>query len=214
MAQLGSDFDSQYPNVIDTRQVYRNGTVVLPDSDTRLDAQALNGSMSAIINIEEALGANIQGAYGSLAARLEALEAGGTGGTPLTNVVAFTDQTVVSLPGAAHQQGQQALHYAVYDASHASQRSWPREHSYVRVNVQCRRHVCRTAEWRVHGRGPHRRTMSRPIQRPGTPPYSATIPGSAHGLGDDVLFVQAYEARIPATASSRGVSVLTVPALM
>ena len=41
----------------------------------------------------------------------------GSGGTPLTNVMAFTDQTVVSLPGSAHQQGQQALFYAVYDAA-------------------------------------------------------------------------------------------------
>ena len=121
MAQLGSDDDSQYPNVIDTRQVFRNGTVTLPDSDTRLDAQAINGGLSAIINIEEALGANVQGAYGSLAARLAAIEAaieaGGGGEVPLTNVVTFTNETVVTIPSTAHQQGQSELFYAVYDAS-------------------------------------------------------------------------------------------------
>ena len=65
-------------------------------------------------NIETTLGANVQGAFASLAARLEALE---SGGSPLTNVLAFTSQTSVTLPGAAHQQGQQALLYQVYDAS-------------------------------------------------------------------------------------------------
>ena len=95
--------------MIDTKQTFRNGTASLPDSDTRVDAELANDSLTAIVQIETTLGANVQGAYGSVAARLDALEAGGTGGIPLTNVVAFTDQTVVSLPGTAHQQGQQAL---------------------------------------------------------------------------------------------------------
>ena len=189
--------------MIDTRQVFRNGTVVLPDSDTRVDAELCNDSLSAIINIETALGANIQGAYGSLAARLDAIEAGGSGGTPLTNVIAFTNQTVVSLPGSAHQQGQQALLYAVYDAATPRNVLSPGTFSMYATtyNAVVTFAVSQSGVFMVAALSPD---YVAPFTMPATPPYEVTIPGSTHGLGQTYLFVQAYDAATPAQAISLG----------
>ena len=203
MAQLGSGNGSQYPNIIDTRQTFRNGTVVLPDSDTRLDSEVINDNLSATVAIETTLGANVQGAYGSLAARLDALEAGGVGGAPLTNVVAFTDQTVVSLPGAAHQQGQQELFYAVYDAATPRNVLAPGSFNMYATsyNAVVTFAVPQSGTFMVAALSPDYVT---PFTTPGTPPYTVTIPGSTHGLGQTFLFVQAYDAATPAQALTLG----------
>lgn len=200
MPQLGAGFDSGYPNVVDTRQVFRNGTVVLPDSDTRLDSEVINDSLSAIVNIESTLGANVQGAYGSLAARLDALE---TGGSALTNVVAFTSQMSVLIPGSAHQQGQQALLYAVYDA--ASPRNYLRPDTFSvypgTYNAIVTFAVPQSGVVMVAALTPAYVTT---FATPATPPYSVTIPGSTHALAEIYLFVQAYDTAIPAHAIEIG----------
>ena len=203
MTQLGTGLGSQYPNVIDTKQTFRNGTVVLPDSDTRVDAEVLNDSLGAIVAIESTLGANVQGAYGSLAARLDALEAGGTGGAPLTNVVAFTDQTVVSLPGSAHQQGQQQLFYAVYDASMPRNLLAPGTFSMYSTtyNAVVTFGVPQSGTFMVAALAPD---YVVPFTTPGTPPYSVTIPGATHGLGTALLFAQVYDDGTPAQALDPG----------
>ena len=203
MAQLGAGSGSNYPNVIDTRQTFRNGTVVLPDSDTRVDSEVLNDSLIAIVNIEETLGAGVQGSYGSVAARLAAIEAGGVGGTPLTNVVAFTDQTVVTLPGAAHQQGQQALFYAVYDASTPRNALAPGSFNMYATtyNAVVTFGVPQSGVFMVAALTPDFVTA---FTTPGTPPYTVTIPGTTHGLAETYLFVQAYDAGTPAQAVEPG----------
>ena len=196
VAQLGSDFDSTFPNEIDTRQIFRNGTVTLPDSDTRLDAQAINGSLSAIINIETTLGANVQGAFASVAARLQALE---QGGSALTNVVAFTSQTSVTIPGTAHQQGQQALLYAVYDAATPRNALAPETFSVYPTTYNA--------------------TITFTLPQSGVvmvaalaPAYTTTfidqttlvVPGATHGLGQTYLFFQVYDTATPAQAIEVG----------
>ena len=189
--------------MIDTRQTFHNGTVVLPDSDTRVDSEVVNDSLIAIVNIEETLGVGVQGAYGSLAARLAAIESGGVGGAPLTNVVAFTDQTVVTLPGAAHQQGQQALFYAVYDASTPRNALAPGTFNMYATtyNAVVTFGVPQSGVFMVAALTPDYVTA---FTTPGTPPYTVTIPGATHGLAEPYLFAQVYDAATPAQALEPG----------
>ena len=112
MAQLGFGNGSSYPNAIDARQVFRNGSTVAPDSDTRLDAEAINDSLAAIIAIETALGAGVNGQYGSLAARLNQTIPG-YGGQP--GIISFTNALTVNIPGTQHNVGQAALLWRMYD---------------------------------------------------------------------------------------------------
>ena len=70
MAQLGAGTGSSYPESIDTKQTFRNGPTVVPDSDTRLDSELANDALHAIVNMQTALGAGIQGEFGSLSARI------------------------------------------------------------------------------------------------------------------------------------------------
>lgn len=200
MAQLGAGFESGYPNVVDTRQIYRNGTVTLPDSDTRIDCECINDGLAAIVNIETTLGANVQGAFASLAARLAALE---SGGSPLTNVVAFSSQTSVTMPGAAHQQGQQALLYALYDESTPRQALAPATFSVypTTYNAVVTFGFPQSGVVMVAALTPDYVT---PFTTPGTPPYSVTIPGSAHALAETYLFFQAYDDATPAQAIAIG----------
>lgn len=114
MSQLGSGSGTSYPGTIDTSQVFQNVPNPAPDSNTRLDSEFLNDSLAAIVTIEETLGANVQGSYGSLAARLDAL-------LPTTvtvpNVIFFTNTATVTIPGTQHELGTSAILFQVYDSA-------------------------------------------------------------------------------------------------
>jgi hypothetical protein len=206
VSQLGAGFGTEYPNVIDIRQTYRNGTVVLPDSDTRVDSEVLNDALAAIIALETTLGAGVQGAFASLAARLAALEAGGDGGggeIPLTNVLPFTNQTTVILPSAAHQQGQQELFYAVYDTQTPRNLLAPASFTMASTPEAAvlAFAVPQSGVFMVVALTPDYVT---PFATPATPPYEVVIPGTTHGLGEPYLFVQVYDAGTPARALEPG----------
>lgn len=113
MSQLGSGNSSSYPAAIDTRQTWQNAVAASPDGDTRLDAEMANDFVQAIINIETALGANPQGTFGSLAARLQQFLPGG-GASPA--FFPFSQVPSVTISGTQSQLGAPAVLYQVYDA--------------------------------------------------------------------------------------------------
>lgn len=78
MAQLGSGNGTGYPNIIDTVASYTNGSNPLPDSSSRVDAELLNDLLQAIEALQITLGANPQGGFASVRARLDGLAAPGT----------------------------------------------------------------------------------------------------------------------------------------
>lgn len=203
MSNLGSGLGSSYPSTIDTRQTFQNVPNPVPDSDTRFDAEFCNDTLTAIVQIETALGAGIQGAYASLAARLAAIEAGGGGGTPgLTNVVTFTNQTMVTIPGTAHQQAQQALLYQVYDPSTPRQALQPDAFAVYPTNFDAVTTfgVAQSGVVMVGVLTPQYVTS---FTTSGSPP-SVLIPGSTHGLAQPLLFFQAFDTGTPAQAIELG----------
>lgn len=196
MGQLGSGLDTSFPSVIDTYQTFRNGTPAAPDSDTRLDAELMMDVLKALISVETTLGTNPQGIFGSVSARLNALE---SGGAALTNVVAFTSQTTVNLPGTAHQQGQQALLYQVYDDATPRQAIIPDSFSVFPTSFDA--------------------VVTFPVAQSGvvmvaalTPQYVTTftnqttlvIPGTTHALAQTYLFFQVFDTATPAHAIDVG----------
>ena len=114
MTQLGAGNGTSWPHAIDTRQNYVNGPTPAPDSASRIDAEVLNDLLSAVVSLQTSLGANPNGTYGSVAARLNAFLPGG-GGMP--GVFTFTDATTVAIPGTMHNVGQAALLFRLYDAN-------------------------------------------------------------------------------------------------
>jgi hypothetical protein len=199
MAQLGSGSGSHYPSVIDTRQIYQNTVSAAPDSDTRVDAEYLNDALTAILQIETALGAGIQGSFASLAARLAALESGGTG---LTNVVAFTAQTSLTIPGSAHQQASGALLYQVYDASvprqaiePASFEVFPSTYDAVVTFGVPQSGIIMVAVLTPSYMTNFTTTLAQPW---------VTIPGTTHALAQTYLFFQAFDTANPSQAIEIG----------
>jgi hypothetical protein len=114
VSQLGAGFGSGFPTVIDTVQTWRNGVLTAPDSDTRVDAEFMNDVTLCLRAIQMALGANPQGIFGSVAARLNQFL---PGTIVITNLFNFTNVTSVTLPGSVHQLGTPAILPQVYDAS-------------------------------------------------------------------------------------------------
>lgn len=112
MAQLGSGNSSSYPVTIDTRQTFVNAPTSAPDSNTRIDSELVNDTLAAIINLETTLGANVQGDFGSVAARLQQFAPGG-GSTPA--LFPFISRTSVIIPGTTHRLGSATLLVQVYD---------------------------------------------------------------------------------------------------
>jgi hypothetical protein len=196
VAQLGAGFGSQYPTYIDTKQTYRNLPAAVPDSDTRLDAEALNDMLAAIVQVETALGANPGGAYGSLAARLAQFL---PGGAAIPNVLGFTGQSTVVLPGAVHRQQSQAILYQAWDTATPRNAVQPNSVTVDPTSYDF--------------------TMSFGLPQSGTvvlgapsPLYTTrftnlstlVIPGTAHGLAFNKLFYQVYDAGTPAAAIQPG----------
>jgi Chaperone of endosialidase len=118
VAQLGAGLvgagQISYPNVVDSHQTFVNGSPLIPDGATRFDAELIMDILRTLINIETTLGANVQGVFGSLAARLNQFLPG-SGGLP--GIVTFTNSTLVSIPGTTHNVGQAALLWQLYDAN-------------------------------------------------------------------------------------------------
>jgi hypothetical protein len=199
MAQLGSGFGSHYPSAIDTRQIYQNTASAAPDSDTRVDSEFLNDVLVTLVQIETALGAGVQGSFASLAARIAALESGGSG---LTNVVAFTGQTAVNIPGIAHQQGSAALLYQIYDAGTPRQAMQPDTFSVfpTTYDVVATFGVPQSGVIMVGLLEPH---YLGTFTTAGTPP-TAVIPGTAHALAETYLFFQAFNTANPSEAIEIG----------
>jgi Chaperone of endosialidase len=118
LAQLGAGLvgagQISYPNVVDSYQTFVNGSPLVPDSASRFDAELIMDILRTLVNIETTLGANVQGVFGSLAARLNQAFPG-SGGLP--GLVTFTNSTLVSIPGTTHNVGQAALLWQLYDAN-------------------------------------------------------------------------------------------------
>lgn len=116
MAQLGAGLvgsgQISYPDVIDSYQTFLNSPNSGPDSAYRVDAEVLMDILKTLVSIETTLGANIQGVFGSLAARLNQFVPG-SGGQP--GIITFTNTADVAIPGTTHNVGQAALLWQIYD---------------------------------------------------------------------------------------------------
>jgi hypothetical protein len=112
MAQLGAGNGTSWPQRIDTRQVYQNSPLALPDSNTRFDAEVINDILTLAVMLEQILGANPQGNFASLAARLNQFIPGGGG---QSNVVQFLADPQWVVPGSVHRLGTPALLLYLYD---------------------------------------------------------------------------------------------------
>jgi Pectate lyase superfamily protein/Periplasmic copper-binding protein (NosD) len=200
VAQLGAGFGSSYPSSIDTIQTYRNTDSAAPDSDTRLDAEFCNDVLMALRQLETALGASVNGAYSSLAARLEALilQGGGveTGGsTALSNVVPFAVPMQIVIPGLAHQQAAPALLYQVYDTATPPNAIQPTSVSVHPTTFD----VVMTFATSQVGTA----MVANPLPSvliPFTNEVNLVIPGTTHGLAQTFLLFQVYDTQIPAQA--------------
>ena len=58
MSVLGAGAGSGYPTAIDTRQTFTNGVNPLPDDSTRIDSEAMNDALDAIVKLQTELGIN------------------------------------------------------------------------------------------------------------------------------------------------------------
>src|ERR1051325_10628255 len=191
MAQLGSGNGTSFPNTIDSRQTWRNGASAAPDSDTRVDAEYLNDHSAAVVKTQMTLGANPQGVFGSVAARLNQYLPGG-GASPSS--IPFSNALTLTIPGTVHRLGTGTLLYRIYDNSIPAAALSPDAFT-VTVNP---------ANYDV--------TVNFVQQQSGfivlssaTPLYTITfsnstgltIAGTAHQLGTSNLFWQIYDAGSP-----------------
>jgi hypothetical protein len=196
VSQLGAGFESGYPGTIDTRQKYRNVSSIAPDSDTRLDAEFLNDTLAAIVQMQTSLGAMVQGNFASLAARLAQFIPGG-GGVP--NVLAFSGQSVITLAGAVHHQQSPAILYQVYDASTPRNALEPASVTVSPTNYDLVMTFgsAQTGSVVLGAPAPQYTTRF-------TDALTLVIPGSVHGLLQNTLFFQVYDASDPAVAIQAG----------
>jgi hypothetical protein len=58
MSVLGAGAGSGYPTAIDTKQTFTNGPNPLPDTSTRIDSEAMNDALDAIVKLQTELGIN------------------------------------------------------------------------------------------------------------------------------------------------------------
>jgi hypothetical protein len=118
-------------------------------------------------------------------------------------VVEFAGETGVLVPGAAHQQSQQALFYAVYDGSVPRRLMAPGSFSVYSVsyNAVATFEVPQGGVVIVAALEPQYVTT---FSTTSSPPYTVTIPGSAHGLSGPYFFYQAYGTGDPLPAIEVG----------
>ena len=190
MAQLGSGEGSSYPHSIDTRQIFRNDVVAAPDSDTRIDAEEINDSLSAIVQIEESLGAGVNGTYASLAARLDQ-QLGGS--ATVVNLVSFGGRLSLPILGSQHQVATRNLVIQVYDNGmprDAIQAGQVTVHPTT-FDVLITFAAAQSGVVVVGGPTPRYATAFGPTT-------SLSIAAATHGLAQPELLYQVYNAATPA----------------
>lgn len=189
MPQLGSGQNSGYPQVIDTKQLFANGTPAAPDDATRVDAELVNDALDAIIRIEHTLGANVQASYGSLAARLQQHFPGAH--TALASF-GFTEQHVWTIPGSTHQLGADALLIQVYDTATPANLLQPASVTIAQATYDVVVSFATSQSGRVVIGG------GAPLYSiPFTNQTTITIAGTAHALGTAYFFVGLYSDQTP-----------------
>ena len=185
-----------WPAEIDTRQVFQNGPSPAPDSDTRVDSELVNDTLSTLVTLETVLGSNPQGTFASLAARLNFYLPESAG---ITNVIPFTQQTLVFVPGATHAFGTAALLWEVYDAATPRARLEPGSVTVHPANYDV------TVEFGLPQNGTL--LLDAPDELYSvtfTNTNAITILGSAHSLGTADLFWRVYDNSIPRAALQVG----------
>lgn len=104
MGQIGAgNSGSSYPGALDTllygdgagHSNYLNGMNEIVDSQTRMDAEALNDVIDAVLAIQTELGTNPSGGFATVAARFGSLGSGGFPGDPGSS----TDNAIVRWDG-------------------------------------------------------------------------------------------------------------------
>jgi len=190
--QLGAGLGSGYPAEIDTRQIFQNVPAAAPDSDTRLDSELANDTLETLVALETTLGANPQGSFASVAARLN-FYFPDVGLPP--NVVGFVNQTSVSVPGTVHQLGTAALVWSLWDASTPRHAIEPGSFSVspASFDVLMLFNVLQSGTLILD---------APPIRYEATfsGVSSVTVTGATHGLGTADLFWQLYDASNPRLA--------------
>ncbi len=185
MAQLGSGQDSGYPGTIDTRQTFQNSPLAAPDSASRLDAEVVNDALAAIVNMQQALGANPQGVFGSVAARLQQFLPGGGASVSL---IPFAANTTWRVPGTVHKLGSAALLFQLYDAADPANML---EAGSVTVDPTT---YDMTATFSGLQAGLFVLSLGIPAYiAPFTAVSTLDIPGIVHQLGTPDLFFQCYD---------------------
>lgn len=197
--QLGSGLNTSYPGAIDTYQTFVNGTPMAPDANTRVDSELMMDILRAIIAIETTLGANPQGGFGSVAARLNAF-------LPLatqSNIISFLNASVLSIPGTSHDVTGPGILTEVYDTSAPMMSIQPQT---VSVDYTTSNDVVVTFGVNQSG------TLA--IAAP-TPLYAApfttiseasplVVPATTHGLGAFPYLYAVYDAADPAVKIDTG----------
>lgn len=194
MSQLGSGNNSSYSLAIDSRQTFVNADGAGPDSASRIDMEVMNDILDALIKIETALGANPQGVYGSVAARLQQFL---PGGSTAAGVISFSNTTAVSIPGTLSNLGSPAVLFQVYDAQIPAAAL---STEMVLVTIDQATYTLAAS---------FGQTQSGIVVLNASPPLYVTtftgvilfdIPGAVHQLGTKNLLFQIYDAATPAAA--------------
>lgn len=198
LAQLGVGSGSSYPTAIDSRQVFVNGSSPQPDSNSRIDSEFANDALATLIAIETVLGANVQGTFGSLAARLNQFIPG-SGGQP--GIITFTNAVALTIPGTQHNVGQAALLWQLYDNSIPA-------HAISAGNVSMAVNAA-TYDVQLTFAFPTSGSLAIGVQSPiyvGTFSNASTvsIPGTTHQLGTSDLLFQLYDNASPMNAFEPG----------
>jgi hypothetical protein len=184
VAQIGTGEGSHFPQAIDTRQTFVNSPMAAPDSASRMDAEVVNDTLHALVQVETTLGANPQGTFASVAARLQQFFPGG-GTSPLG--FTFASTTSVTIPGSSHNLGTASPLIQIYD--NASPR-FSLEPNTISIDTS-------TYDVTTTFQTPQSGVVC--LANP-QPQYSTTftnqlvvtVPGTVHGLNTALLFVTVY----------------------
>lgn len=196
MRQIGAGFGTGFPLTIDSGQTWQNAAGAGPDSDTRLDCEALNDIVAALISMQTCLGAMPQGVYGSVAARLQQFL---PGGSTAAGLIAFSNTTYVSIPGTLSNLGSPAVLFQIYDAQIPAA-AVSTEMALVTIDQAT---YTLAASFGQTQSGIVVLSASPPIYVStftGIGPSGLTIPGTVHQLGTRNLLFQIYDDSVPAAA--------------
>lgn len=160
-----------------------------PKSATRLDAEWMNSLAHAMVNVQTALGANPQGVFGSVAARLQQFFPGGAQ-TPA--LFPFTSQTTVLIPGTTHRLGASALRVQVYNSAIPAQAILPDlvTIDQTTYDVTVTFAVAQSGFVILHGGIPQYQTTF-------TDETLLDIPAATHQLGTGAILVTVFTAEDP-----------------